>query len=99
MREPDFDDKGNEISPAGVIPAYDTGSTFPTFAIVKPAITNTRVDMSPYGQSVFADVVDAIQAVDLAFDALVNEMDVLKMRVFLSDVMFDKEQDSKDKRI
>lgn len=94
-----FDDKGNEIAPAGVVPVYDTGSTFPTFAIVKPAITNTRVDMSPYGQSVLADAVDAIQAVDLTFDALVNEVDVSKMRVFLSDVMFDKEQDVKGRRI
>ena len=70
---------------------FNTGSAFPTFSIVKPTITNTRVDMSPYGQSVFADAVDAIQAVDLTFDALVNEVDVSKMRVFLSDVMFYKE--------
>lgn len=92
-------DKGIEIAPAGVVPVYDTGSTFPTFAIVKPANTNTRVDMSPYGQSVFADALDTIQAVDLTFDALVNEVDVSKMRVFLRDVMFDKEQDSKGRHI
>ena len=88
-----FDHEGNELSPVGVVPVYDTGSTFPTFSIVKPAVTNTRVDMSPYGQSVFADAVDAIQAVDLTFDALINEIDLSKMRVFLSDVMFDRETD------
>ncbi|WP_417118860.1 hypothetical protein [Olsenella phocaeensis] len=88
-----FDEEGNVIEPAGVVGDFDTGSAFPTFAIVKPAITNTRVDMSPYGQSVFADAVDAIQSVDLAFDALINEVDVSKMRVFLSDVMFDHERD------
>ena len=60
---------------------------------MKPAVTNTRVDMSPYGQSVFADAVDAVQAVDLTFDALINEIDLSKMRVFLSDVLFDREQD------
>ena len=70
---------------------YDTGSPWPTFSIVKPAIDNTRVDMSPYGQSVFADAVDAIQAVDLAFDAMISEIDNGKMRVFLSDVLFDVE--------
>lgn len=86
-----FDHEGNQIESAGVVPVYETGSTFPTFAIVKSAITNTRVDMSPYGQSVFADAIDAVQAVDLTFDALVNEVDVSKMRVFLSDVLFDKE--------
>ena len=87
-----FDSEGNEISPAGVAPVYDTGCPFPTFGIVRPAVTNTRVDMSPYGQSVFADAVDAVQAVDLTFDALINEVDVSKMRVFLSDVLFDREK-------
>ena len=87
-----FDHEGNELSPVGVAPVYDTGCAFPTFGIVKPAVTNTRVDMSPYGQSVFADAVDAVQAVDLTFDALINEVDVSKMRVFLSDVLFDREK-------
>jgi A118 family predicted phage portal protein len=87
-----FDKDGNELSPVGVAPVFDTGCPFPTFGIVKPAVTNTRVDMSPYGQSVFADAVDAVQAVDLTFDALINEIDVSKMRVFLSDVLFDREK-------
>ena len=94
-----FDDAGNVIEPAGVCAEYDTGSAFPTFSIVKPAVDNTRVDMSPYGQSVFADAVDAVQAVDLAFDALINEIDVSKMRVFLSDVLFDKESSGNGKRV
>lgn len=85
--------EGNVLTPMGVNPVYDTGCPFPTFGIVKPAVTNTRVDMSLYGQSVFADVVDTVQAVDLTFDALINEIDVSKMRVFLSDVLFDHEQD------
>ena len=93
-----FDSDGNVIEPAGVCAEYDTGCAFPTFSIVKPAVDNTRVDMSPYGQSVFADAVDAIQAVDLAFDAMINEVDVSKMRVFLSDVLFDKESDGKGGR-
>ncbi len=94
-----FDEAGNVIEPSGVCADYDTGSPFPTFAIIKPAVDNTRVDMSPYGQSVFADAVDAIQAVDLAFDALINEVDVSKMRIFLSDVMFDKDEDAKGRRV
>lgn len=87
-----FDHEGNELAPVGVAPVFDTGCAFPIFGIVKPAVTNTRVDMSPYGQSVFAD------AVDLTFDALVSEIDVSKMRVFLSDVLFDREK-SGDKTI
>ena len=81
------------LEPEGVIADVDTGSSIPTFAIMKPGINNTRVDMSPYGQSIFADAVDAIQSVVLAFDALINEVDVSKMRVFLSDVLFDHDKD------
>ena len=94
-----FDHEGNQIEADGILPSYETGCSFPTFSIVKPAIDNTRVDMSPYGQSVFADAIDAIQAVDLSFDALINEVDVSKMRIFLSDVLFDKESDGKGKRV
>lgn len=72
---------------------YSNGQilNWPTFAIVRPAIDNTRVDMSPYGQSVFVDAIDAIQVADLAFDAMISEADNGKMHVFLSDVMFDQE--------
>ena len=94
-----FDRDGNRVEPEGVCPVYDTGSPWPTFALVKPAVDNTRVDMSPYGQSVFADAVDAIQAVDLCYDAMMSEIDNGKMRVFLSDVMFDTERDGKGGRV
>ena len=94
-----FDEHGNEAAPAGVCPVYETGSPYPTFAIVKPAVDNTRVGMSPYGQSVFADAVDAIQAVDLASDAMISEIDNGKMRVFLSDVMFDQETDGRGRKV
>ena len=87
-----FTQDGNRINVPGVAELIDTGSAFSTFSIVKLAVLNTRVDCSPYGQSVFADAVDAIQSVDLAFDALINEVDVSKMCVFLSDVMFDREK-------
>lgn len=43
---------------------------------------------APYGQSVFTDDIDTIQAVDLAFDVMVNEVDVSKMCIFLSNIMF-----------
>lgn len=94
-----FDEQGNEVAPSGVCPVYETGSPHPTFAVVKPAVDNARVDMSPYGQSVFADAVDAIQAVDLAFDAMISEVDNGEMRVFLSDVLFDQESDGKGRRV
>lgn len=57
--------------PFGMCPMCETGSEWSTFAIVTPTIDNTRVDMSPYDQSVFADAVNAIQAVGLALDAMI----------------------------
>ncbi len=88
-----FDSDGNEVEVDGVIPDLPTKCATPTFAIVRPAIENTCVDMSPYGQSVFANAIDAIQAVDLAFDAIFNEIGLGKLRIFLSDMMFDTTKD------
>lgn len=41
----------------------------------------------------------AVQSVDLAYDALINEIDAGKMRVFLSDVMFDQERAADGRRV
>lgn len=74
---------------SGVAEEVSIGSSFPTFGIVRPAVSNMRVDFSPYGQSVFADATDAVQSVRFAYDALISEINAGKMCVFLSDVMFD----------
>lgn len=55
--------------------------------------------MSPYRQSVFADAVDAIQAVDLCYDAMMSGIGDGKIRVFLSDVMFDVKKDERGGRV
>lgn len=94
-----FDKDGREVAVPGVTPEVSTGSRFPTFGIVRPTVPNTRVDFSPYGQSIFTDAIDAVQSVDLAYDALINEIDAGKMRVFLSDVMFDQEKTPDGKRV
>ncbi|MGN9235164.1 hypothetical protein ACTM8Z_07765 [Atopobiaceae bacterium HCP3S3_D6] len=94
-----FDREGHEVAVPDVEEDVATGCASPTFGIVRPAVPNTRVDFSPYGQSVFADAVDAVQSVDLAYDAIVNEVDAGKMRVFLSDVMFDQERTKDGRRV
>lgn len=72
---------------------------FPTSGIVRPTVPNTRVDFSPYRQSEFADAINAVQSVDLAYDALINEIDTVKIRVFLSDITFDQEKTPDGKRV
>ena len=86
-----FDDAGKQVSVEGVEEDFDTRCPTPTFAVVRPAIDNTCVDLSPYGQSVYADAIDAIKACDLSYDAIFSEVDLSKMRIFLSDMMFEVE--------
>lgn len=85
-------ESGDELYDEGVTEDLATHSEWPTFAVVKPAVPNTRVMFSPYGQSVFADCVDVMQSVDLCFDAIFKEVDLAKMRVLMSDTLFEVER-------
>lgn len=84
--------------PDGVMDDFIFGPVKP-FAVVRPAIENSRVDLSPYGESVFADAVDAIKAVDICFDAMFNELRLGKMRVFMSDLLLDTQMKGTEKVI
>ena len=80
---------GKRANLDGVAPDVDTGCRTPTFALVKPAIGNEYVDFSPYGQSVYAHAADALRDVDACYDAVMNEVDLAKMRVFISDMLIE----------
>lgn len=84
-----WNDKGERASLDGVIDDFDTKGTLPWFAIVKPAVANTRADMSPYGQSVYASCLDVMRSVDTCYDAIFNEVDLAKMRIFISSLLVD----------
>lgn len=84
-----FTSGGKEVNVDGVIPDFDTLCVTQTFAIVRPAIENVFVELSPYGQSIFAEALDQVVGVDMAYDAIINELDLSKMRLFLSDMLFD----------
>lgn len=93
-----FNDKGKEIALEGVIDDFPTGSSDPWFAVVTPSLSNTVVEFSPYGVSVYADAIDVLEAVDIAFDAFINEPQAGKMRVFMSDMMFEVKGSGGDKK-
>lgn len=84
-----WDEKGKPVSMDGVLPEFDTGCPHPTFAIVRPAVPNMVCDFSPYGASVYARAVDALEAVDLCYDAAMNEVDLAKLRIFLADSLIE----------
>lgn len=85
-------ESGDRILLEGVEDELQTNCETPTFAIVTPAIPNSRVAFSPYGQSVFADCTDVMQSVDLCYDAIFKEVDLAKMRVLMSDALFEIER-------
>lgn len=92
-----FDDKGNSVAIDGVLPDFSTGSSDPWFAVITPAIENTCVDFSPYGMSIFADAIDILETVDIAYDAFTTEPQTGKMRLFMADQLFQVGEDSGEK--
>jgi len=95
------EDTGKEVDleEFGILDDLDTKSPSPTFAVVTPAIVNSFVDFSPYGQSVFAEHADVMKSVDLAYDAIFNEVDLAKLRIFMSDIMFEVDRSGSDRTV
>lgn len=84
-------DKGEIIDPEsmGFLGVYETHCPTPTFAVIRPGIENICVDLSPFGMSVFADAIDAIKGVDLCYDAIMQEIDLTEVKVFMDESMID----------
>lgn len=90
------DSREQDPEAAGVLEDFDTEQPCPTFGIIRPALENTYVDLSPYGQSVFADAVDAVKAVDLAYDSMFQEVELTGAKVFIDEALVDvRSQDGK----
>jgi A118 family predicted phage portal protein len=83
------DGREQDADEQGIIADFDTRQACPTFGILKPALENTTVDLSPYGQSVFADAVDSIKAVDLAWDSIYQEVELTAAKVFVDESLMD----------
>lgn len=83
------DSREQDAEAAGILEDFDTEQACPTFGIIKPALENTYVDLSPYGQSAFADAVDGVKAVDLAFDSMFQEVELTGAKVFVDESMVD----------
>lgn len=92
------DDKEVDAGELGFIADFDTMQPNKTFGIVKPGLDNVVADNSPFGISVFHDAIDSIKATDLAWDSIFQEVDLTRVRVFLSDSMIDLE-DQEGKKV
>lgn len=62
---------------------FDTRSSIKWFVILKPNICNNIKEDSPFGLSVFANSINVLQSLDIAFDGLVNEFLLGRKRIFI----------------
>ena len=71
-----------------VMKDFDTKSNVPWFAIFKPMLTNNLFNNSPFGIPHYANAIDNMKAVDICFDALKNEVNDGRKRIFARADMF-----------
>lgn len=90
-------ESGKKIAVEGVEPEFDTKGSVPWFAVFTPSGDNDIVEFSPYGRSIFADSIDILKAVDIAWDAEFGEVRTGKRLMFLSDGMIQVGTDSDGK--
>ena len=67
---------------------FDTKSNIPWFSVFKPALTNNLFNNSPFGIPHYANAIDNLKAVDICFDALKNEINNGRRRIFARAEMF-----------
>lgn len=71
---------------------FDTKSNVKWFSIFKPLITNNLFNNSPFGIPYYANAIDNLKAVDIAFDALKNEIVDGRKRTFVRADMFNYDE-------
>ena len=97
-----FDEKGNEKPLVDLEPEFE--SEVKLFQLWKPALVNNQTIGSPLGISIYANALDELQSVDIAYDSLDRELKNARSRIFLRysalhfvdgkrKPIFDKEQD------
>lgn len=67
---------------------FDTKSNVKWFSIFKPLLTNNLFVNNPFGIPHFANAIDNLKAVDISFDALKNEIQDGRKRIFARADMF-----------
>lgn len=73
-----------EPLPDGVAQRVDTGSPLPWFALVYPNQTVNIPECNGLGQSVFANAIDNLMGVDLAFNNFLRDLKLGGKKVFVS---------------
>ena len=78
----------NEIELKDTMNDFNTLSNVKWFSVFKPLLTNNLFNNSPFGIPHYANAIDKLKAVDLAFDGLQNELRLSRKRIFVRSDMF-----------
>ncbi len=76
----------------GVIKSYNTNSCMPWFSIIKPNIVNNINDVTPLGISVFANAIDVLKGLDLAYDNLCTDFFLGGKMIMMNETVIAKEE-------
>lgn len=72
------------VLPEGIAEEFCTRSNIPLFAIVRPNIVNHFSDSMGLGMSIYADAIDSLKGVDLAFNNFCRDLKLGGKKVFLN---------------
>lgn len=90
-----FEEEEGQLKPAplppGVAESFTTGSSVPLFSIIKPNICNNIQDTS-LGVSIFANAIDNLKGVDLAFHNFLRDFKLGGKKVFVNDSLTKTDQ-------
>ena len=77
----DIKDKNYEVTSDDGETPFETKTNIPWFQFIKPNIVNNIDISSPMGVSVYANAIDALKGIDVAYTDFVREMELGKARV------------------
>lgn len=78
----------NVVNESGAImSAYSFDVKYKLFAVVYPRIVNNMDVDSQYPISIYANAIDTLKSIDLAFDSYANELNLGRKRIFVSSDM------------
>lgn len=78
--------------PAGIAPVINTGTDIPLFSIFSPNIVNTHSNSNGLGMSIFANAVDNLMGVDLAFNNLCRDFKLGGKKVFYAESLMQTDE-------
>ena len=73
-----------DVLPDGIPSVLHTGSAVPWFAICKPAVVNSIKNNNGMGCAVFANAIDNLKGVDIAYNNLNSDLWLGQKKVFMS---------------